>query len=433
MRFEAFFAACIPASPTFRRSASTWAPCRMAFPAQTGSSLSYPVRRSSGQTLWDVCGRVAKEELSSTGTSYLNRGEASVVERLVLALLRSGVTPEQIGVITPYLGQRNFLRTLLQRNPMPAEVEISSVDAFQGREKDIIIFSCVRSNTQSSIGFLSDPRRLNVALTRARFCVFICGNASLLSIQRTPSSGSSAALPPSLRGAPSGPEDAEGERGAPPSGQGPSAPPSTCKLLQMAASQFLETLPVWPLLVLHYEKQNCIVSGPICNLREVQFTPTGRKVPRSFNGATTTPAPLQAVSTAGAKAEEADDQGEFMGSRAYPCSVITAAAARPPRGSHNAKKRLATATLLLLPGRIAARERSAALYAREERRHSERQQQPFACVSANLRVSGGMRTNASLRKYGSRGMAREEQNLGCLCREKQKLSLPRMQTLLSPF
>ena len=62
-------------------------------------------------------------------------------------------------------------------------IEIASVDAFQGREKDIIIISCVRSNEHQGIGFLADPRRLNVALTRAKYAVIVIGNPKVLSKQ----------------------------------------------------------------------------------------------------------------------------------------------------------------------------------------------------------------------------------------------------------
>uniref|UniRef100_A0A8C1SA35 UPF1 RNA helicase and ATPase n=1 Tax=Cyprinus carpio TaxID=7962 RepID=A0A8C1SA35_CYPCA len=107
-----------------------------------------------------------QEEIASSGTSYLNRTEASNVEKITTRLLKAGAKPDQIGIITPYEGQSLLL-----------------VDAFQGREKDFIILSCVRANEHQGIGFLNDPRRLNVALTRARYGVIIVGNPKALSKQ----------------------------------------------------------------------------------------------------------------------------------------------------------------------------------------------------------------------------------------------------------
>ncbi|RLV95252.1 ATP-dependent helicase NAM7 [Spathaspora sp. JA1] len=128
-----------------------------------------------------------REELSSSGNSFLNRVEAMNVEKIITRLFKDGVSPEQIGVITPYEGQRAYLvqfmsmnSTLLEKRDQYLDVEITSVDAFQGREKDFIILSCVRANDAQSIGFLSDPRRLNVALTRAKYGLIVLGNPRAL-------------------------------------------------------------------------------------------------------------------------------------------------------------------------------------------------------------------------------------------------------------
>ncbi|KXS20998.1 P-loop containing nucleoside triphosphate hydrolase protein [Gonapodya prolifera JEL478] len=126
------------------------------------------------------------EEMSPSGTSYLNRTEAANVEKLVTRFLKANITPAQIGIITPYEGQRSYIVTYMQYNgsmkkELYKEIEVASVDAFQGREKDYIILSCVRSNEHGGIGFLNDPRRLNVALTRAKYGLVILGNPKVLS------------------------------------------------------------------------------------------------------------------------------------------------------------------------------------------------------------------------------------------------------------
>ncbi|CCE85905.1 Piso0_005544 [Millerozyma farinosa CBS 7064] len=128
-----------------------------------------------------------REEISGSGHSFLNRVEAMNVEKIITRLFKDGIGPEQIGVITPYEGQRAYLiqymsinSTLTEMKDRYLEVEITSVDAFQGREKDFIILSCVRANDQQTIGFLSDSRRLNVALTRAKYGLVILGNPRAL-------------------------------------------------------------------------------------------------------------------------------------------------------------------------------------------------------------------------------------------------------------
>lgn len=114
--------------------------------------------------------------------SYLNESEAEKVLKVVQHLCEQGVNPNNIGIITPYAGQRAHLKDVSQ--DMPQKVEICSVDEFQGREKDYIIVSCVRSysrdSSKVSVGFLDDARRLNVTLTRARFGMILIGNSDVL-------------------------------------------------------------------------------------------------------------------------------------------------------------------------------------------------------------------------------------------------------------
>jgi regulator of nonsense transcripts 1 len=171
-----------------------------------------------------------QEEIAGSGTSFLNRTEAASVEKIATKFLKAGIKPEQIGVVTPYEGQRSFLVQYMQyqgslHSKIYQELEIASVDAFQGREKDIIIISCVRSNEHQGIGFLADPRRLNVALTRAKYAVIVVGNPKVLSKQ-----------------------------------------------------------PLWNHLLHHYKENRCLVEGPLSNLKEslMQFSKP-RKLVNALN------------------------------------------------------------------------------------------------------------------------------------------------------
>ena len=81
-------------------------------------------------------------------------------------------------MIAPYSAQVRRLRELLRDVP---GLEIDSVDGFQGREKEAVVLSLVRSNAEGEIGFLADVRRTNVALTRARRELIVVGDSATLS------------------------------------------------------------------------------------------------------------------------------------------------------------------------------------------------------------------------------------------------------------
>ena len=127
------------------------------------------------------------EETDEEGKSRSNRDEAALVLTIVNDLLMAGdVEPEDIGVVTPYNGQVRALTNLFDqaggREPgQPyAGLEIKSVDGYQGREKDVIVFSTVRANDEGEVGFLADYRRLNVAITRAKRGLVILGHPATL-------------------------------------------------------------------------------------------------------------------------------------------------------------------------------------------------------------------------------------------------------------
>jgi superfamily I DNA and/or RNA helicase len=119
------------------------------------------------------------EESKAPGTESLrNEGEADLVVARARELLAAGLAPSELAVITPYRAQASLIR---ERLADVADLEVDTVDAFQGREKDAVLVSLVRSNTEQAVGFLSDLRRMNVAITRPRRHLFVVGDSATLS------------------------------------------------------------------------------------------------------------------------------------------------------------------------------------------------------------------------------------------------------------
>ena len=114
-----------------------------------------------------------KENHLKDSKSIINKLEAEIAISVANDYITAGVSEEDIGIISPYADQ---VKIIQDETP----VEVKTVDGFQGREKEIIIISTVRSNDNGNIGFLSDLRRLNVAITRAKRKLIIIGNRKTL-------------------------------------------------------------------------------------------------------------------------------------------------------------------------------------------------------------------------------------------------------------
>ena len=126
-------------------------------------------------------GRIPYEYVERrVGGSYINEGEATATAAHVLFLLKAGVRGADIAVISPYAAQVRLLRSVLSAALSGVDgardVEVSSIDAFQGREAQCVVISMVRCNRGRRVGFLADARRMNVAVTRAKRHVTILGD-----------------------------------------------------------------------------------------------------------------------------------------------------------------------------------------------------------------------------------------------------------------
>jgi regulator of nonsense transcripts 1 len=258
-------------------------PCLSEFPSnmfyegslQNGVTMQDRIRRDVdfpwpvGDNPMMFWSNLGVEEISASGTSYLNRTEAQNVEKIVTRFFKAGVQPGDIGIITPYEGQRSYVVSSMQatgsfKKENYKEVEVASVDAFQGREKDFIILSCVRSNDHQGIGFLSDPRRLNVALTRAKYGLVILGNPKVLSKH-----------------------------------------------------------PLWHHLLLHFKERSCLVEGPLTNLQVslLQFSrpkqtyrgPQRYQMAYQHASAMTSSRPTTGGWSATNKRQEYNDNGSIVG------------------------------------------------------------------------------------------------------------------------
>ena len=132
----------------------------------------------------------AREEFVGETFGRINKTEAeltlAVLQHYFEKVGRTRILEERIdvGIISPYRAQVQYLRQLIRKReffkPFRQLISVNTVDGFQGQERDVILISLVRANDEGQIGFLSDLRRMNVAITRARMKLIILGDTTTL-------------------------------------------------------------------------------------------------------------------------------------------------------------------------------------------------------------------------------------------------------------
>jgi len=146
-----------------------------------GRCFSSTIERS---VVWLDTNRLAMECKEVGG--IINKSEANIIKSLVKELVHRNIDENEIGVIAPYSAQVKFIKAELSK--MFNDVEVGTVDQYQGRDKEVILYSCTRSNFGDSgqngdpkAGhILLDERRLNVAVTRAKVKLIIVGDRQTL-------------------------------------------------------------------------------------------------------------------------------------------------------------------------------------------------------------------------------------------------------------
>lgn len=140
------------------------------------SSLKYHV-------YWYSTEKFEERQEKSAGTSWNNRKNADEVKRLLAKMNKEYQALEirkTVGIISPYRSQSDLLKQIIKAKSeewIHLEIDIATVDAFQGSDRDIVVFDTVRSNPSNRLGHITDVKRLNVALSRAKELLLIVGDA----------------------------------------------------------------------------------------------------------------------------------------------------------------------------------------------------------------------------------------------------------------